>query len=196
MACVATWTFSLQAVQIAADELTGGASCIDALEKGINEVEDDPSTGPYYVGRGCYPNSNGIVQLDAALMRGSDRAFGSIAALEGYPKPISVARRVMEHPSLTMVVGTGATEFAQQQGFHLEDNASLLSEGTKRAFQEYKSSNVCPQPTGHDTLSMLCVDKQGDIAAGVSTSGPPFKLPGRVGDSPLPGCGLYADGKV
>ncbi|XP_064399508.1 N(4)-(Beta-N-acetylglucosaminyl)-L-asparaginase-like isoform X2 [Halichondria panicea] len=195
MSCIGTWSFALDAVTSAAFEIQTNANvgCIDVLEKAINVVEDNPDTGKYYIGRGCYPNSEGVVQLDAAIMRGSDCSVGAVAALERYAKPISVARRVLEKSSANILVGEGATQFAREQQFLLEDNDSLLIPETKQAYEEYKRKHTLPKPTGHDTMSVLCLDRGGYIAAGVSTSGPPFKPPGRVGDSPLPGCGLYAD---
>ena len=98
MACIGTWSFSLAAVELCALRINDNYSCLDSLEAGINskkrdekmshcvpriDIEDDPNTGKYLVGRGCYPNSEGVVQLDAAIMNGKDLKFGSVCALEG-----------------------------------------------------------------------------------------------------------------
>ena len=98
MACIGTWSFSLSAVERCAQRISENCNCLDALEEGINrkersrgksfnlvslEIEDDPTTGRYLIGRGCYPNSEGLVQLDAAVMNGKDLNFGSVCALEG-----------------------------------------------------------------------------------------------------------------
>jgi isoaspartyl peptidase/L-asparaginase-like protein (Ntn-hydrolase superfamily) len=126
---------------------------MDAVEKGINDVEDDPSTGKYFIGRGCYPNSEGVVQLDAAMMRGSDCRVGSVAALEGYSKPVSVARHILEHTQQSLVVGGGARTYAEQNGFQLEANDSLMTDETREKYQLWKESkSVELKEKGHDTL--------------------------------------------
>lgn len=160
-------------------------------------IEDDPSTGVYYIGRGSYPNENGIIQLDAAVMRGKDCAMGAVCSIEGISKPISVARHLMEYSKHKILTGKGAMEYAKSNGFVVESNDNMLSANTKKAYEEYKDNGLSQlQGYSHDTLSILCLDSNGEIAAGVSTAGPPFKPDGRVGDSPLPGCGYYADSKV
>eukprot|EP00731_Ephydatia_muelleri_P036934 Em0358g3a len=154
MACIATWAFGMQAVSVASECLQRGENCIEALEKAVNIVEDDPSTGRYYVGRGCYPNSEGIVQLDGAVMRGTDCRFGAVAALEGYSKPISVAKRVLEQSQVNILVGSGATNFAKTQGFVLESNESLLIPETMEAYKEYCKQRCFLQEL--DTILYLC----------------------------------------
>jgi N4-(beta-N-acetylglucosaminyl)-L-asparaginase len=126
MACVATWAFGIDAVKVASGLLDNGTDCVEAIEKAINCVEDDPTTGVYYVGRGCYPNKEGVVQLDAAIMRGTDHAIGSVCSIERYPRPITIARHIMEHSPHNIMVGDGATQYALNNGFILESNSSLL----------------------------------------------------------------------
>ncbi|XP_066295270.1 N(4)-(Beta-N-acetylglucosaminyl)-L-asparaginase-like [Branchiostoma lanceolatum] len=211
MAAIGTWTFALPAINVAKRKLEEGSSCLDALEAGINAVEDDGATGRYLVGRGGYPNAKGVHEFDAAVMVGEGCRFGGVAGLRGVATPLSVARRVMEKSSHSMLVGPGATAFAVEQGFPLETSDTLHTEESLSSFRKFlkqqaedararaegkmqqeKETDVLPG--GHDTLGLIVLDtKSSRIAAGVSTSGAPFKAEGRVGDSPLPGCGLYAD---
>ncbi|XP_019640932.1 PREDICTED: N(4)-(Beta-N-acetylglucosaminyl)-L-asparaginase-like [Branchiostoma belcheri] len=213
MAAIGTWTFAVPAIKVVKRKLGDGSSCLDALEAGINAVEDDGSTGRYLVGRGGYPNAKGVHEFDAAVMVGEGCRFGGVVGLRGVATPVSVARRVMETSSHSMLVGPGATAFAVEQGFPLETSDTLHTEESLSAFrkflkqqaeeararaeekmqQEKEEMKTEVSPGGHDTLGLIVLDKNSRIAAGVSTSGAPFKAEGRVGDSPLPGCGLYAD---
>ncbi|XP_046852887.1 N(4)-(Beta-N-acetylglucosaminyl)-L-asparaginase-like [Xenia sp. Carnegie-2017] len=192
---IGTWSFSRMAVEEALSSLERNDDIIRALEKGINVVEDDPKTGKYVVGRGGFPNENGILECDAAIMDGRKCRFGAVAALQGVAKPFSVARLVMEHSPHSILVGEGAKLFATQQGIPILSNMSLQTENSLKAYQEYKHENMKSRQTAssHDTIGLLLRDFDGNIAAGTSTSGKPFKSCGRVGDSPLPGAGLYAD---
>lgn len=134
-------------------------------------IEEDPSTGVYLVGRGSYPNAEGTVQLDAAVMDGKNLHFGSVCALEGYrninmcacikqdllcsySKPISVARRVMEKSKHSMIVGSGACKFAHDMGFVAEPNNSLMTEETRIAYKKYKLSSQSVDQVAHDTLGL------------------------------------------
>ncbi|XP_035684537.1 N(4)-(beta-N-acetylglucosaminyl)-L-asparaginase-like [Branchiostoma floridae] len=209
MAAIGTWTFALPAIKVAKRKLEEGSSCLDALEAGINAVEDDGATGRYLVGRGGYPNAKGVHEFDAAVMVGEGCRYGGVAALRGVATPVSVARRVMEKSSHSMLVGPGATAFAVEQGFPLETSDTLHTEESLSAFRKFLQKQADEararaeekmqrskeeKKTGHDTLGLIVLDKKSSrIAAGVSTSGAPFKAEGRVGDSPLPGGGLYAD---
>ncbi|XP_076830790.1 N(4)-(Beta-N-acetylglucosaminyl)-L-asparaginase isoform X2 [Brachyhypopomus gauderio] len=181
MAAVGTWSFSQSAVQKMRCMILAGENSTDVVERAIAEVENDVETGRHIVGRGGFPNSRGIVECDAAIMEGVPGRFGAVAALRGVAQPCRVARRIMDKSPHSFLVGEGAATFAQEQGFTIEPNDSMLSHHTAAAYQEFieKGTHV----SGHDTI-------------GVSTSGAPFKAPGRVGDTPLPGCGLYADHMV
>nr|XP_005989591.1 PREDICTED: N(4)-(Beta-N-acetylglucosaminyl)-L-asparaginase-like isoform X2 [Latimeria chalumnae] len=108
--------------------------------------------------------------------------------------PLAVARKVMEKSAHSLLVGDGAVAFARDHGFTIEDNENMLSNCTSKAYQEFLEEHR--SLPGHDTLGLIALDLQGNITVGVSTSGSPFKYPGRVGDSPLPGCGLYADNQA
>ncbi|XP_031552812.1 uncharacterized protein LOC116289987 [Actinia tenebrosa] len=185
---VGTWSFSKRALEVIAEELTNGQSYIDGLEKGINAVEDDPKTGPYLVGRGGYPNSSGILECDAGIVVGEGCQFGAVAGLQGVAVPFSVARLVLEKCPHSMVTGNGAKDFAQAHGITIENQDTLLTSKSLNEMQNYKTKN--------DTIGVIVLDDAGHLAAGVSSSGMPCKLPGRVGDSPLPGSGLYADNEI
>uniref|UniRef100_A0A8C2KRJ7 Zgc:153169 n=1 Tax=Cyprinus carpio TaxID=7962 RepID=A0A8C2KRJ7_CYPCA len=182
MAAVGTWSFSRPAVERMRCMLLAGQNATDVVETAMAEVEDDGDTGRHIVGRGGYPNLKGVVECDAAIMEGVPGRFGAVAALRGIAQPCRVARKVMEKSPHSLLVGEGAEAFAQELGFTSEPNANMLSDHSATAYREYLEKNK-PVRGGHDTV-------------GVSTSGAPFKSPGRVGDSPLPGCGLYADHTV
>lgn len=184
---VATWTFGRTAVEAAGTALAGGSNALDAVEKGINAVELDPSVNA--VGFGGLPNAEGVVELDAAIMDGATHRAGSVATLRDIRCPISVARKVMEETPHVMLVGDGALAFALSHGFRRED---LLTCDSRRRWEEWKAR----APDAHDTLCLVALDARGDLAVGCSTSGLPYKLPGRVGDSPLIGSGLYVDNEV
>ncbi|XP_068685283.1 N(4)-(Beta-N-acetylglucosaminyl)-L-asparaginase-like [Montipora foliosa] len=194
-AVVGTWPFSLEAVKSISDKLKSGSGCIDALEVGINGIENNPETGCYFVGRGGFPNANGVLECDAAVMVGKDCSFGAVASLQGVAMPFSVARCVMERSPHSMLVGQGVRDFAINNGCPVEPNSALQTQISKEAYEEFlKKPNK--EIESHDTIGILVLDSNMQMAAGVSSSGMPFKHPGRVGDSPLPGSGLYADDEV
>ncbi|MCI4376279.1 hypothetical protein PGIGA_G00186850 [Pangasianodon gigas] len=197
MAAVGTWSFSLPAVERMRCMILAGQSSTDVVESATADVENDVQTGRYIVGRGGFPNNKGIVECDAAIMEGVPGRFGAVAALRGVGQPCRVARQVMERSPHSFLVGEGAEAFAREQGFTIEPNNDMLSDHTATAYQfkplsrTQKSKAVLYLLTG-----LIALDLAGNITVGVSTSGKPFKAPGRVGDSPLPGCGLYADHRV
>src|SRR5438477_3664201 len=185
---VSTWPFGKAANEKALRVLQEGGSLLDAVEKGISVVEDDRSNSS--VGLGGKPNSAGVVQLDACIMFGPGHKAGSVAALEEIAHPISVARRVMEKTSHVMLVGEGAKRFAVAEGLDriLWDKAYTT--------EPKKSSGPKGSEKNHDTISLLALSEDGTIAGGCSTSGLAGKMPGRVGDSPIIGSGLYVDNDV
>lgn len=130
-------------------------------------------------------------------MHGPGHKAGSVMGLERIRNPISVARKIMEHTRHVQLVGKGAQEFALSQGFTKEN---LLTAKSKRKWLEWKKDNQKKRPEGsidnHDTIALLILDKDGNLTGGCSTSGLAFKLPGRVGDSPIIGSGLYVDNEV
>lgn len=189
---IATWPFGLPACKQSLVSLKAGGSVLDAVEQGIRVAEADTEVDS--VGVGGVPNANGVVQLDACIMDGTNQKAGAVAALEDYPHPISVARKVMEKTKHVFVVGQGAKDFAAQQGFEKQD---LLTPQQREKWKQWLKENGKEVPKGsHDTISLLGIDAERRIAGGCSTSGLAYKLHGRVGDSPLIGGGLYVDGEV
>lgn len=188
---VATWNFGLPACEQSMKTLNLGGSVLDAVEQGIRLTEADEKNDS--VGIGGRPNRAGILQLDACIMDGRTQKAGSVAALENYPHPISVARRVMEKTKHVMLVGAGAAQFAKEQGF---ETAAMPSLEQKRLWQEWQREQTQESPPNHDTIALVGLDASGGLAGGCSTSGLAYKLPGRVGDSPIIGSGLYVDGDV
>lgn len=191
---IATWRFGAAACQRSRDVLAQTSSLLDAVEQGINLTELDPSISS--VGYGGLPNAEGEVQLDASFMDGKTHKAGSVAGLEGFPNPVSVARRVMEQTQHVMLVGAGAAQFARQQGFA---ERPLLTDSARQAWEKWRSEQQLrklPPEKNHDTIALLGLAPNGHVVGGCSTSGMAFKLAGRVGDSPLIGSGLYVDGQV
>ena len=187
--------WSINAVLSAANEraleiFNEGGSALDAVEKGINVTENDLRNSS--VGAGGIPNAAGVVQLDACIMDGPTHKAGSVGALEGIANAVSVARRVMEKTRHVMLVGAGAKAFALEQGFREQD---LLTPEQKRRWEEWQKKQS-PRPQGHDTIALLALASDGTVAGGCSTSGLGYKMPGRVGDSPIIGSGLYVDNDI
>jgi N4-(beta-N-acetylglucosaminyl)-L-asparaginase len=180
---ISTWVFGKPGNDAALKVLQSGRSVLDAVEEGIKVVEIDPDVKS--VGLGGRPNSAGVIQLDACIMYGPGHKGGSVAALEGIRHPISVARRVMEKTKHVMLVGEGARQFALAEGFQ----QGLPNRKPSKQSEVKKEKN-------HDTISLLILGDDGTIAGGCSTSGLADKLPGRVGDSPILGSGLYVDNDI
>jgi isoaspartyl peptidase/L-asparaginase-like protein (Ntn-hydrolase superfamily) len=189
---VSTWAFGKAANDAALENYQQGGSRLDAVETGIRVTEADVSNAS--VGVGGIPNADGVVQLDACIMDGPDHRAGSVGAIEDIAHPISVARRVMEQTPHVMLAGDGARKFALEQGF---EPANLLTETRQKEWENWlEKKRKTPHSDAHDTITLLALDENGDIAAGCSTSGWGYKLPGRVGDSPIIGSGLYVDNQV
>lgn len=187
---VSTWPFGQIANEHARTALRAGGSRLDVVEAGIREIERLSSDGS--VGLGGGPNAAGYPQLDACIMDGPGHRAGSVAGVEGIVHPITAARRVMEASRHVMLVGEGARWFALEQGVEAVDIKDL--EAKKSAWLARERKPV--DRTGHDTIALLLLDGDGHLAGGCSTSGAGGKLPGRVGDSPILGAGLYVDDEV
>lgn len=185
--------------------LSAGGNAMDACEKAANVVELDPED--MSVGYGGLPNEEGVVQLDASCMYGPTHKPGSVACLEGIKAPCSVARLVMERTDHMMLVGAGAQRFATAHGFQIEN---LLTEKARREWLKWKENlskeddwlppadgiykDKNGRPTG--TINVFAIDAQNNVAGITTTSGLAWKIPGRVGDSPIIGAGLYVDNTV
>ena len=189
---IATWDYGLELVTAAQKALAADKDLLDALEAGVNVVENDPNVRS--VGYGGLPNEDGVVQLDAAIMDGRTHRAGSVAAIERIKNPISVARKVMERTEHVLLVGAGANAFAKKCGFVEQE---LLTAESRAAWLKAKASFWKTKPADHhDTVCCIGIDAHGDLATAVSTSGLPWKLAGRVGDSPIIGAGSYVDNEV
>ena len=190
-----TWDYGIPANARGAEVLAGGGSLLDAIEKGINVVEDDPNVDT--VGYGGLPNAQGEVELDAGIMDGTTHRAGAVCNLHKIKNPISVARLVMEKTRHTTLAGQGALDFAIAMGFKPQQ---LLTPKSLEAWLKWKNTpnheTFWADGGNHDTVGMLGIDGKGNVAAGCSTSGLEWKIPGRVADSPLVGCGYYADAEA
>jgi N4-(beta-N-acetylglucosaminyl)-L-asparaginase len=195
--------------------LSAGGSALDAVERGANVIEVDPND--HSVGYAGLPNEHGIVQLDASIMDGRTYNAGSVASLENIKTPSSVARLVMERTDHVMLVGPGALEFARSFGFEEEN---LLTDEAREIWLRWRERRgptddwgppdhlrtmageemgallEGPVPHHYGTTNVLAVDADGDVAGITTTSGLSWKIPGRIGDSPIIGAGLYVDNAV
>jgi isoaspartyl peptidase/L-asparaginase-like protein (Ntn-hydrolase superfamily) len=194
---VSTWPFGKPANDAALKILLQGGSILDAVEQGIWVTESDAANRS--VGLGGLPNAAGVTQLDACIMSGPGHQAGSVAALEGIRHPISAARRVMEKTKHVLLVGEGARMFALEEGL---ESVEINSAERYEAWRKQRGPRSRPpgeagqKSKNHDTIALLVLGRDGNIAGGCSTSGLSGKLPGRVGDSPIIGSGLYVDNAV
>jgi N4-(beta-N-acetylglucosaminyl)-L-asparaginase len=192
--------------------LETGEDTLEAVIAGVNIVEEDPQDTS--VGYGGLPNELGVVQLDSSVMHGPSRNGGAVACIEGVKTPSKVAKLVMERTDHVLLVGQGAQDFARMHGFEIED---LLTDRARLRWLQWKE-NISdsddyfpPAPAGgqvpeddefypfyreHGTINCNAVAANGDISGVTTTSGLAFKIPGRVGDSPILGAGLYLDNDV
>lgn len=171
--------------------LQEGGSALDAVEAAVCALEDNPS---YNAGTGACLNSDGNIELDAGIMDGQGLHVGAVAGVERIKNPISLARKVLESPHV-LLVGRGAEQFAQEQGISQCTLEELVTERQYKIWQEQQAQEPQQaQPTDkHGTVGAVALDASGVLAAATSTGGIRNKYPGRVGDSPLVGCGFYAD---
>ena len=192
---ISTWSATQPAIHESRQVMLRGGKLLDAVEQGIRLEEANRQNSS--VGIGGIPNADGIVQLDACIMNGPGHQAGAIAAIEDVLHPISVARKVMETTKHVMLVGDGARKFAIENGF---STGRLLTEQQREAWLKRRESERPAEleltPVQHDTIALLGLDSQGNLAGGCSTSGWGYKLAGRVGDSPIIGSGLYVDNEV
>ncbi|MFX1603676.1 MAG: isoaspartyl peptidase/L-asparaginase family protein [Promethearchaeota archaeon] len=159
--------------------LNKGGSAVDSVEAAIWELEE---TDLFTAGRGAGPNRDGEIEVDAIVMDGNRLESGAVMAVRDIVHPISLARYVLERTPNSQIVGPGAGKLYKQ----------MISEGYRKEFSRNRSSQT-PMAEGCDTVGCVVVDSKGRTAAASSTSGWPGKLPGRVGDSPIIGAGVYAN---
>ena len=176
--------------------LVSGGAALDAVEAAVRVLEDDPT---FDAGRGSFFNAIGEVEMDAIIMDGRDLSFGAVAAVQRVRHPVTLARLVMTESEHAMIVGAGAEAFAREHGVPVCPIMELLTgrelERWKAARSERETGFVRKNPVSapSDTVGAVALDAGGNLAAATSTGGTFNKLPGRVGDSPLVGCGAYAD---
>jgi len=205
-------------VQKAFNLITKGTDVLDALIAGVNNCELDPADSS--VGYGGLPNADGVVQLDSCCMHGPTRRAGGVAAIEGVRAPSLVAKAVLEQTDHHLLVGKGAQDFARNMGFTIEDD--LNTDKSRRRWLEWKrrtdplhyldpakraaaEQEVIEQMVReglldprhlYGTINCNGINSKGEICGVTTTSGLAWKIPGRVGDSPILGAGLYVDGEV
>lgn len=191
---VSTWSHGIEANAAAWKVLSTNGKSLDAVEAGVKVTEADLSNRS--VGIGGLPDSSGHVTLDACIMDEKSRC-GAVACLDGIDHPISVARAVMEKTPHVMLVGDGAREFALDQGFN---KVKTPIKESKEAWKEWKKEKKREQPLinheNHDTIGLLALDQFGNLSGACTTSGWAYKMPGRVGDSPIIGAGLFVDNEI
>jgi beta-aspartyl-peptidase (threonine type) len=183
----------LAAAEIGYGILTSGGSSLDAVEAAVRAMEEDTT---FDAGKGSFLNRDGEVELDAIIMEGKDLRFGSVAAVQHVLHPITLARQVMEQTPHCMLVGDGALRFARQIGMPLVPENELLTERELERWEQIRKEKGYGQRAvfeGQGTVGAVAIDADGVIVAATSTGGTPNKMAGRVGDSPLVGCGAYAD---
>jgi beta-aspartyl-peptidase (threonine type) len=186
----------LRALHAGWDVLTRGGHALDAIEASIIVLEDDPV---FDAGYGSHLNLDGQVECDAIIMDGATLRAGSVAGLHRIKNPIRLARAVMEKSPHMMLIAEGAERFAAQHGVPLCDPLELISPTEDEAWLRCsKDSHAAEHHRGHEqgTVGAVAIDQHGNLFAATSTGGTCCKLPGRVGDSPLIGCGCYADAET
>lgn len=188
---LSTWDHGMAANAKAWDVLAAGGSVLDAVEQGVMVTESDFSNRS--VGLGGRPDRDGHVTLDACIQDHDGRA-GSVAFVQEFEHPISIARAVMEKTPHVMLVGNGAERWALENGF--SRNEMKLPEVEAEWREWAKTSNYQPVANieNHDTIGLVAMDANGRLAGSCTTSGMAYKIHGRVGDSPIIGAGLFVDG--
>jgi N4-(beta-N-acetylglucosaminyl)-L-asparaginase len=205
-------------VQKAFGMITQGADVLDAVVAGVNIVELDPLDDS--VGYGGLPNAEGVVQLDSSCMHGPRKQAGAVACIEGVRTPSLVARAVLEQTDHHLIVGKGAQDFARNMGFKIEDDLNTphsrevwlewkrridpshyldpkkRAAAGRRATMEMLAEGLLRPESLYGTINCDGINSKGEICGVTTTSGLAWKIPGRVGDSPILGAGLYVDGSV
>ncbi|KAI8486374.1 Isoaspartyl peptidase/L-asparaginase [Branchiostoma belcheri] len=177
---------------------TSGGSALDAVETAVRILEDDVV---FDAGTGSVLNSAGDVEMDAIIMDGQSLRAGSVACVQNIAHPISLARQVMEKTDHTMIAGVGANLFSKELGIPQVPTDQLVTDDARKQWEEYHKykravNELFDSQLGHDTVGAVAVDSEGNVACATSTGGITAKRIGRVGDSPVIGCGAYADNET
>jgi beta-aspartyl-peptidase (threonine type) len=185
---------TLRAVEAGWAVLAMGGTALDAVETAIVVMEDDET---FDAGKGSFLNMDGQVELDAGFMDGASLKVGAVAGVEFVQNPIRLARAVMEKSEHVLLVAQGAQRFAHKVGIPTCDLTDLAVPREFERWQKllYDRTYSARKSFAHasDTVGCVALDQEGHLAAGTSTGGTPNKMPGRVGDVPMVGCGFYAD---
>jgi N4-(beta-N-acetylglucosaminyl)-L-asparaginase len=209
---------TMTCVEKAFSMITQGSDVLDALIAGVNIVELDPEDTS--VGYGGLPNADGVVQLDSCCMHGPKKRAGGVAAIEGVRTPSRVAQKVMDETDHHLIVGKGAQDFARDMGFKIEDDLNTersraawvrwkratdplhyldpikREEAMQRVLRQMIAEHLIEEEHLYGTINCDGINAKGEICGVTTTSGLAFKIPGRVGDSPILGAGLYVDNEV
>ncbi|KAL5277588.1 hypothetical protein ACFFRR_002672 [Megaselia abdita] len=190
-------------VKIGYEILKNGGSALSAVEMAVNSMEKDEN---FNAGYGSCLNTNGDVEMEASIMNGKTLRGGCCTLIHDIMHPISVARKVMEKTNHNFIGGESAMKFASEQGFEILPKGSLVTGDAKRALEQFllsqqRGDNNEFSRTELDkhepgTVGAVAIDKNGNIAVATSTGGISGKIPGRIGDTPILGCGTYADNEV
>src|SRR5262245_51309737 len=175
--------------------LDRGGSALDAVEAAVRVLEEHPR---FNAGRGSVLTSAGTVEMDASIMEGDELRNGAVAAVTGIRNPIALARRILEAGRHSLFASAGAVELARALGIPACDPAELITERQRARLAALHRAGSPPRSSAaaSGTVGAVALDRRGRLAAATSTGGTPGKLPGRVGDSALIGCGTYADSSL
>jgi beta-aspartyl-peptidase (threonine type) len=184
-----------EALRLGWERLRAGASALDVVEVAVRALEDDPA---FNAGRGSHLTSEGRLEMDASVMEGTELRVGAVAAIAGVRHPVSVARRVLEDGRHVLLVGRGARRFARASGAELCPPGDLLLPRERLRWEAIRHGRreMVEQEFGMDTVGAVALDAAGRTAVATSSGGTQDKAPGRVGDSPIPGAGSYADDRL
>ncbi|MBX3221408.1 MAG: isoaspartyl peptidase/L-asparaginase [Labilithrix sp.] len=178
-----------RAVAAGAAVLAAGGSALDAVQRAVEVLEDDPC---FNAGTGACLNADGAIELDASLMDGTTLRAGGVCALEPFKNPIAIARRVMDESPHVLLAAEGAARFAIERGFQRAAPESMITELARAKLEAARAKHTTEGWAG-GTVGAVARDANGRVAAATSTGGVVNKLAGRVGDSPIVGAGTYAD---
>ncbi|MBI5214539.1 MAG: isoaspartyl peptidase/L-asparaginase [Ignavibacteriae bacterium] len=189
-----------EALSLGWQMLTKGSSAVDTVEQVVKSLEDN---GTFDAGLGSHLNADGLIELDASIMNGKTLRCGAVAAVRHIRNPISLSRKIMDESEHILLAGSGAEDFALEHGMNLCSYKEMVSPRELNKWKAFQSGGhfstkdaFKKTQAASDTVGAVAMDNDGNICVGTSTGGTFNKHPGRVGDSPLIGCGTYADNDI